>query len=158
MNRLFSLWSKGNKPDKERRNGIYRSPRPLVGQFIACRHVMVKVTAPLGVPLWEDLMALGWRTVDPVTDRRSYAQLPPDAFDDILFSDREHLVDTHRALLLQKPHPLGLDQPRPNESFRGLPTEVHWQGGYPTLEDIQIDEQDELPGDLLQQLPEKTRR
>lgn len=143
MNRLFNMWTKA-KPDKERRTTTYRTPRPVVGQSIACLHVMLKVTAPIGMSLWEDLLALGWRTVDPQTERRSYAPLNPDAFDDLLLCDRKDLLDTHRALMLQKPHPLGVDQPRPNKGYPGLPGQVHWQGGQPQTDDTLLLAEEDL--------------
>lgn len=130
MNRLSNLWTK-SKPDRERRTRACRSPAPEVGQMIACQHVMLRVTAPISDGLWSALSVLGWLVVDPQTERRNYAQLHPDAFDDLLFCDRKDLEDTHHALLLQKRHPLNIVQPKPTKNYRGLPSQLHWQAGQP---------------------------
>lgn len=140
---LFDFWRKA-KPTRERRVARYRTLPPDVGQCIACTHVMLRVSAPVGLSLWEDLLQLGWRTVDPRSDRRHYALLNPEFFDDLLMCDRDQLLDTHRALLLQKPHPLGLEQAVPTRTFHGLPGVMHWQGGRPRADAIQLND-DEMP-------------
>lgn len=55
-------------------------PAPHIGDHIGHGRVAMRVSEPMPHDLWDWLVFMKWRRIDPTKDRRTYQELPRDTF------------------------------------------------------------------------------
>lgn len=76
-------------------------PMPHIGDHIAHGRLAMRVSDPMPRELWDWLVFLKWRRVDPNRDRRVYQELPRDAFKKLLRCQGEQRAAYLSALLAE---------------------------------------------------------
>ncbi|QDQ26339.1 hypothetical protein FNU76_08170 [Chitinimonas arctica] len=87
-------------------------PRPNIGDYIAYRDLIMKISEPVAEDLWSWLVFVRWRQVYPARDRRQYRRLPSESFR--RFARAE--TDQRDAIMLQL-----LRQHRAADTIMGAP-------------------------------------
>jgi hypothetical protein len=87
------------RPIEDRRRVAQVWTRPEVGDFIARKKFLIRISEPMSSELWDWLAELNWREINMATNKRQYYRLPDNTLTKLSLASRVELETVYTNII-----------------------------------------------------------